>query len=136
MDLSNLSNIVRWSISIFLVIVSIIMTSAMIGLCTLYVASTSSCQNIVIPPTIAQNDAMLAYQLGGKTLFCYCNSHLQEMYTSQAVGDACSSISSKVLMTNALQIAASLLSTITNVILTFIISLIAKYLLRPSTIPK
>jgi hypothetical protein len=41
-----------------------------------------------------------------------------------------------VLMTNALQIGASILSSVTNAILGIIISVIAKKLLRPNTIPK
>lgn len=44
-DLSGFSVFLRWFFSIVLVVFSIIITSAMIGFCTLYVASTSSCQN-------------------------------------------------------------------------------------------
>jgi len=40
------------------------------------------------------------------------------------------------LMTNLLQIGASVLSSITNVILAIIITAIAKKLLRPNTVPK
>jgi hypothetical protein len=44
-------------------------------------------------------------------------------------------MSTKVLITNALQIGASVVSSITNIILGIVISVVAKYVLRPSTIP-
>lgn len=44
-------------------------------------------------------------------------------------------MSQKILITNALQIGASVVSSITNVILVIFISLIAQYILRPSTLP-
>ena len=58
------------------------------------------------------------------------------MYINSNVGQACSNISAKVLMTNALQIAASIISLIINFILSILVTIIAKYLLRTDTIPK
>jgi hypothetical protein len=135
-DLSKMSIFIRWTVSLLLVVISIAITSALIGICTLYVASTSSCQNVIYPQTTSLLDTQAATLAGGKALFCYCNANLQEMYTNDNVGKACSNISTQVLMTNGLQIAASLVSTITNVILSLIVTAIAKNLLRPNTIPK
>jgi hypothetical protein len=58
------------------------------------------------------------------------------MYTDTSVQDFCSSISNQVLVTNILQVSASVVSSVTNVILGIIIAVIAKYLLRPNSIPK
>ena len=57
------------------------------------------------------------------------------MYTNSNVEQACSNISAKVLMTNALQISASIISVIINFILSVIVTLIAKHILRCDTIP-
>lgn len=109
----------------------------MIGFCTLYVASTSSCLNYSYVSTGVSATDVGAVQLLGETArYCYCNEHLTAMYSDTIINTFCSSISSKILMTNALQIAASILSSITNVILGILITVIAKYLLRPNSIPK
>ena len=51
-DLSNVSVVFRYIISLLLVVIVIIITSALISLSTLYAASISSCQSY-IPPSIA-----------------------------------------------------------------------------------
>jgi len=48
----------------------------------------------------------------------------------------CGSVSNKVLITNTLQIGASVVSAVSNVLLAILITIIAKYLLRPNSIPK
>lgn len=126
--------------SLLLVAVAIIITSALIGFCTLYVASTSSCQSYVAPntstyPTYASQIAVVSTQ-GAQAKFCYCNDNIGVMYTNSDVNGFCSSISNMILVTNILQVAASVVSSVTNVILSIVIAVISKKLLRPHTIPK
>ena len=128
----------RWSCSIFFVVLAIIVTSSLIGLCTLYVSSTSSCQNYNSPTGTVANQ-ILAIQNSTNVdanTYCYCNENLASIYTDTVVNTFCSTVSNKVLITNALQISASIISSVTNIILGIIIGLIAKYLLRPNSIPK
>ena len=47
------------------------------------------------------------------------------MYTDTNVMSFCSDISNKVLVTNILQIAASIVSSITNVILSIVIAVVS-----------
>lgn len=68
--------------------------------------------------------------------FCYCNANIASIYSDTNVNAFCSSITNKVLITNILQVSASILSSVTNVILAIIIAVIAKYLLRPANVPK
>jgi hypothetical protein len=68
--------------------------------------------------------------------YCYCNNNIDAMYTDSTVSAFCSSISNKVIITNILQVGASVVSAITNVILSIIIAFISEKLLRPNTIPK
>lgn len=126
--------------SLLLVGLAIIITSALIGFCTLYVASTSSCQSYVAPntstyPTYSSQIAVVSTQ-GSQAKFCYCNDNIGVMYTNSDVNAFCSSISNMILITNVLQVAASVISSITNVILSIVIAVISKKLLRPNTIPK
>jgi hypothetical protein len=74
--------------------------------------------------------------MGDSSIFCYCNDNFGSIYTNTYINSLCSEIQSKILLTNGLQIAASVLSSVTNAILGIIIAAIAKKLLRPNTIPK
>lgn len=140
-DLSSFSLCVRFILAALLVVLSIAITSAMIGFCTLYVASTSSCQNYVTPdPTIyTTTAAQIAYvksQSSSSSTYCYCSANFQSIYTDTTINAFCASISNQILITNGLQIAASIVSTITNTILGIVITLLAQKLLRPNTVPK
>jgi len=123
--------------SIVLVVISIAICSAMIGFCTLYVASTSSCQNYIFTSSgNTQTDVNTVKGMGNSAIFCYCSDNLASIYTDTDIKNLCSGIQSMVLLTNGLQIAASVLSSVTNAILGIIIGVIAKKLLRPNAIPK
>ena len=58
------------------------------------------------------------------------------MFSDASINTFGSDISNKVLITNTLQIAASVVSAVTNVILAIIVTVIAKYLLRPTSVVK
>ena len=139
-DLTNISIVMRSLCSLLLVTLAIIITSALIGFCTLYVASTSSCQSYVAPNTSIYTtySSQITYvsTQGSQAKFCYCNDNIGVMYTNSDVNTFCSSISNMILITNVLQVAASVVSSITNVILSIFIAVISKKLLRPNTIPK
>lgn len=139
-DLSSFSVVGRWLLSLLLVFIAVIITSALIGFCTLYVASTSSCSNVVLPDTsiytsYSSQIAIVSTQ-GETAKYCYCNSNIDVMYTNSDVNTFCASISTMILVTNILQVAASIVSSITNVVLSIIIAVISEKLLRPNTIPK
>lgn len=138
MDLTGASRGVRWVCSIICVVIAIAITSALIGFCTLYVASSSNCQKYVAPTgvTTAAQVAEVSARNSESDTFCYCNANIASIYSDSVVGAFCSSITNKVLITNVLQVSASVLSSVTNVILAIIIALIAKYLLRPANVPK
>lgn len=137
-DLTNISIALRSIFSLVLVVLAIIITSALIGFCTLYVASTSSCQSYVAPDTSTSYSSQIAVvsTQGSQAKFCFCNDNIGVMYSDSNVNAFCSSISNMILITNILQVAASVVSSITNVILSIFIAFISKKLLRPNTIPK
>lgn len=112
-------------------LIAIIITSALIVFSTLYVSSTSSCQSYNANTTI---DAAIAAQ--GATLYCYCSYHFSEILTNSTVSSACGSLSNTILITNILQVVASLVSTVSNILLALLVSLIARKVLRPDTVPK
>lgn len=61
----------------------------MIGFCTLYVASTSSCQNVVLPDVTVYTTyaAQIASIQSGDsaTKYCYCNANIDAMYSETVV---------------------------------------------------
>ena len=126
LDISACSRIVRVLLSILFLIIIIAITSSLIVFCTLYVSSTSSCQSFSSDTTLQQ-----ALAADSQTLYCYCNTNFADIYIDTEIQNACSTIESDILVNNVLQIGASLVSAITNVILIIVVSLIAEYLLKP-----
>jgi len=138
MDLSGFSRFLRIVCSFFFVIVAILICSALIGFCTLYVASSSNCQSYVAPTgaTVTLQVAEVKARASDSATFCYCNANLAQLYTNAEINAYCANISNTVLITNSLQIGASLVSAISNLILAILIAIVAKYMLRPSSIPR
>ena len=118
-------------LSIIFLIVVIAVTSSLIVFCTLYVSTTSSCLNYNSSTTLEQ-----AISSDDQTLFCFCNDNFAQIYIQTSIQNACSTVEQEILISNLLQVGASLASAITNVILIIIVTLIAEYLLKPETKPK
>ena len=137
-DLTSCSSFGRWVLSICLVTLCIIITSGIIALCMLYVSSTSSCQNVTLPSTSLSTTDQIAQvkTMDDTAHFCYCNANLANMATDTEINDFCSSQSTKVLIANALQVIASILSAVTNLLLAMIVMALASRLLRPVSIPQ
>ena len=87
LDVSGCAKFFRGLLSIILLIVSIVITSSCIALCTLYVSSTSACTNYDPMTTITAAKAK-----GGQTLFCYCSANFVDIYTNPLIKDACGSL--------------------------------------------
>ena len=138
MDMSGLSRLLRVVCSLVVVVLAILVCSALIGFCTLYVASSSNCQSYVAPTgaTVTLQIAEIQGRASSSATFCYCNANLAQLYTNAEITNYCSEISNKVLITNSLQIGASVVSAISNVVLAILIAVIAKHILRPSSTPR
>jgi hypothetical protein len=121
----------RGLLSIILLIISIVITSSCIALCTLYVSSTSACTSYDPATTI-----IIAKAAGGQTLFCYCSANFVDIYTNPLIKDACGSLEQTILYSNIMQVGASLVSSISNILLIIVVTLIAKYILKSDSKPK
>lgn len=85
-DISGLGRFVRWFFSIFFVVISIMITSSLIGLCTLYVASTSSCQDYTTPTgSVAAQISTIIARNSDSQKFCYCNENIASLYTDSTI---------------------------------------------------
>jgi hypothetical protein len=131
LDISSFSRLLRWVFSIIFVLIAILITSSAIALCTLYVSSTSACTNYDETTLLSQANAA-----GGQTLYCYCAAHFTEIYTDKKVEEACHSLSNTILYANIMQVGASLVSSISNVVLLIVVGLISRNLLKPDSKPK
>ncbi len=131
LDISVCSRFLRFIFSILFLVIAILITTSLIALCTLYVSSTSACSNYDTTTLLPA-----AQSAGGQTLYCYCAAHFSDIYTDVLIKDACSSLSNSILYANLMQIGASLVSAVSNVILVVIVGVIAKYLLKPDSKPK
>ena len=129
MDISGCSFCIRVLISILLLIIVIIITSSLIAFCTLYVSSTSNCVNF--DTTLTLEDVQDSEQL----LYCYCSAHLIDLYDDPTIQNACGDLQEDILIANIVQIGASVISAITNVILVIVVGVIAGFILKPETKP-
>lgn len=131
LDISGCSRIFRWIFSILFVLIAILITSSAIALCTLYVSSTSACTNY--DETTLLTTAKAA---GGQTLYCFCAAHFTEIYTDTKIKSACEDLSNTILYANIMQVGASLVSSISNVLLLVVVGLTSRYVLKPDSKPK
>lgn len=131
-DISKGSYFCRFIFSILFIAIAIFITSSLITLCTLYVTTSSNCGSYDDTTTLAQ-----ASSSGDKlTIYCYCSANYASIYTDAAVETLCAQLEQTILVANIVQVAASLLSTVTNIILIVVVSLIAEKLLKPDTKPR
>lgn len=94
----------RWFFSFLVVVISILITSALIGFCTLYVASLSSCQSYVAPTGanfIIQISQIKALN-SEKMTYCFCSANIASIYTDTNMEAYCGSLSNNILITNML----------------------------------
>lgn len=131
-DISTGSYIMRFLLSIFFIIISIFISSSLIALCTLYVTTTSNCSNFNSSLTISQI-ITLNKQL---QTFCYCSANSALVGSSSQFDSLCKNISHDIFISNIVQVCASILSSLTNIILILIISIIAQKLLKPPNKPR
>lgn len=131
LDISGCSRLIRWIFSIIFLLIAILITSSAIALCTLYVSSTSACTNY--DPTTLLADAVTK---GGQTLYCFCADNFADIYTDPDIKSACDSLSSTILYANIMQIGASLVSSLSNILLIVAVGLISRYVLKPDSRPK
>ena len=87
-DISTGSYVLRFILSILLIAISIFITSSLIALCTLYVATSSNCGNFNTDTTLAQAQ-VIADKL---TTYCYCSANYASIYTNDAIGACCSEL--------------------------------------------
>ena len=67
MDITGANKICRIACTILTLVICIFICSSLIGLCTLYAASSSSCTSYDSTTTLTQAKAE-----GDQTLYCYC----------------------------------------------------------------
>ena len=92
MDMSGLSRVLRMVCSLVVVVLAILVCSVLIGFCTLYVASSSNCQNYVAPTgaTVTLQIAEVQARGSQSATFCYCNANLAQLYTNAEITNYCS----------------------------------------------
>lgn len=126
-DVTTCNWIVRRIIGIILLIISLFITSGLICISTLYIATTSSCSDYT---TITFAQAQVTTDQN--TLFCYCQEQIFSGFMDDSIKSLCQNLNQKIIITNALQISASVVSAITNVILSVLIVQIVK-MMKPKS---
>lgn len=131
MDIKGCNKLCRMVCTIITLAICIFICSTLIGLCTLYAASNSSCSNYDTNTTLQQ-----AKSQSSQILYCYCSANYS-LYSTNApdVEAACKNLSNTIIITNVILIVSSIVSSITNTILIFVVEFIAIYIMKPASKP-
>lgn len=89
-----------------------------IGLCTIYISTHSSdCDSITVPSTLAA--AMVVTDTS--IIKCYCNANLFASFTDVGIQNFCSTYLKNIYVEQAVQLAITIVSTLTNALFGFVI---------------
>ena len=114
----------RVVLGIIILAVGIIITSTIVAVCLLYVSGQASCNNYNSNTTMAQ-------ALGDKTLlYCFCQDNI--LSSDPMIKANCKSIDATILLSNGLMVVASVASSLTNIILGFLVGIVVKFM-KPIT---
>ena len=95
------------------------LSCTIIGLCTIYISTHSSnCDSINVPTSLAAAQAVTDQA----TLKCYCNANLFNSFTDAGIQALCASYLKDIYIEQAVQIAITLVSTVTNFIFGVVIN--------------
>jgi|LakMenE01Jun11ns_1017448.scaffolds.fasta_scaffold9853761_1 hypothetical protein len=87
-DISSSSRAVRLIFSILFIAISIFITSSLIALCTLYVATSSNCGSYEDETTLAQAQAAQDNLM----TYCYCSANYASIYTDSGIQTFCAGL--------------------------------------------
>lgn len=121
-DVSSCSRFMRITVAIIIIVVFIAVCSTLVSLCSIFISvNSTNCDGV---PSITLTVAKTTSNSTEKT--CFCNSNLLN-FGDSSIQELCKEIFQKLYVENGLQIAAALISIITNAIFSFIIRKIVDF---------
>lgn len=112
-----------------IIIVFLLISCTIIGLCSIYISTnTGNCEGVTIPATAAEataanNDTILQ---------CYCDANLIASFSDATIEAACTNHRDKIMTAQGIQYAVILTSAITNFIFGFVVGKLVNCV-RPET---
>lgn len=127
--MTTFSLIIRYLLSVILILIFLAISCTIIGLCTIYISTHSSnCDSITVPTTLA-NALMIT---DSAVLKCYCNANLFSSFTNAGIQKLCSAYLKNIYIQQAVQLAITLVSTLTNILFGIVIDKVVNCT-RPSS---
>ena len=116
--MTTLGLITRYLLSFILILVFLAISCTIIGLCTIYISTRSSnCDSVSVPSTLAAAKIVT----DNAVLKCFCNANLFSSFTDTGIQSLCSAYLKDIYIEQAVQLAITLVSTLTNVLFGIVI---------------
>lgn len=115
LDVGTCNKITRVIFAFVIIIVFIAVCSTLVSLCSIFISVNSiNCDGVTIPTT-----AQAQVTTNTTEITCFCNSNLFD-FSDSTVQSICQQIFKTIYIENGLQIAAAVISTVTNFLFTII----------------
>jgi hypothetical protein len=126
-ELTFCSRFFRGLLAFLIIMIFLAVSCGIIGLCSLYISShASNCSDVVIPTTVAQAQA------SNSTIAvkCYCEANLIASFSDSSIKTVCSSYLTGIEISQGIQYAVIVTSSITNYIFGLIVDKLINFV-RP-----
>lgn len=120
------SSFFRIFFAVLVILIFLAITCAVIGMCSIYISShASNCQGVTIPSSVNSSTNSTILQ-------CYCEANLISSFSDSTISTTCSSYLTSIYLSQGIQYAVILTSSITNFIFGFIVEKLVDCV-RPSS---
>lgn len=126
-DISLASRFFRGLLAFFVILIFLGVSCAIIGLCSIYIAShASNCENVTIPTSAAA----AAATTDTSVVQCYCDANLVSALSDSSVNAVCASYLTNIYVSQAIQYAVIFTSSLTNFLFGLIVDKLVNFI-RP-----
>jgi hypothetical protein len=124
LDISGCEKFIRFIIGIIFILVVLAIASLTIAVCSIYVSVTNDCTNF--DPNTSLTTAQVSTDM--TLVYCYCDKHILSYFSDTGVYNLCQSFSQDIIVKTLLQFVAAATSTITNILIAVLVSLLISFM--------
>jgi hypothetical protein len=128
-EINPCGRLLRGLLAFFVILIFLGVSCAIIGLCSIYIAShASNCQNVTVPSTVAEAQASTS----STAVQCFCDANLVSSFSDSTINTLCQPYLSNIYISQAIQYAVIITSSLTNFLFGLIVNNLVKFV-RPAS---
>jgi hypothetical protein len=126
-DISLTSRFLRGLLSFFVILIFLGVSCAIIGMCSIYIAShASDCDNVVVPTSVTA----AAASTDSTAVQCYCEANLVSALSDSSINAVCKSYLTNIYVAQVIQYAVIITSSVTNYLFGLVVDKLVNFI-RP-----